>query len=208
MPEQKDSREAGPQMRPKPGTPTTSIINAEKQSIAWDLIEEAARKIGVSAAAREYKVSIGAVTSRKIRCGWKGIPDARSLAKTGNTGSEIVVAEAGDFSSRIAPYREKVFRKMDDSLGKFRAKAPKSFKEFDSASKIAERMLGIGDESAKVGVLVHINEMIDAHGESMEPIEAREISTVTLRPSLPESEQQGTSDTAQTESDALKESAP
>ncbi len=67
-------------------------------------------------------------------------------------------------------------------------------------------MLGIGDESTKIGVLVHLNEAIDQHGEDMKPIEATLIDDAeptlqncneSLTPSIPAPLIQGDSDAVQ-----------
>jgi hypothetical protein len=196
-PKESGTSEAGKQGRtkPEPFKPTSEISNGDGQMIAYDLLEESAREIGIPATAAKYQVNEHALRSRARDHKWKKIPDGRTLAKRNKgTGSELATTE-GDFSSRVAPFRERVFKKMDESLGKFRAKAPKSFKEFDSASKIAERMMGIGDEGAKIGVLVHINEAIDEHGENMQPIEATEVDAIVSPcipvSRLPDSVQQG-----------------
>ncbi len=219
--EQQDSSATGQQgNKPEPFKPVSEIRNGDGSMVAYDLLEESAREIGIPATAAKYNVNVKALRSRARDHKWRGIPDGRTLQKRNATTGRELTAGEGDFSSRIAPFREKVFKKVDESIAKFRPKAPKSFKELDSASKIAERMMGIGDEATKIGVLVHLNEAIDQHGEDMKPIEATLIDDAeptlqncneSLIPSSPATLIQGNSDAvaqpnSPKESDALKES--
>lgn len=165
------SKQRSTQLRP--GSPTTEIINEDGQAIAWDLIEESSRAIGIPATAAKYHVNGDTILKRKRLKKWKGVPDGRSLAKVEQGSSEQLTTTPGDFTDRIPGFRERVFKKANDSIGKFKAKAPKTFKELDSASKIAERMMGIGEQTGNTAVLVHINEAINQHDPDSLPLESK-----------------------------------
>jgi hypothetical protein len=148
--------------RPPPFQPTTSTVNFDGVEIAWDIIEESCREIGVIATADKYRVSPITIRARKRDHKWKKIPDGRTLVKQGSKGSRELTSANGDLSAEIAPFRAKAFQKINDSLGKFKAKAPKSFRELDSCVKIGERMLGINEEKpAQQNILIKINEAVD-----------------------------------------------
>jgi hypothetical protein len=210
-PAHQGNRDAGQQRstQAKPFTPTTEILSEDGIAVAWDLLEESSRALGIPATALKYNVRADTILKRKRLKKWKDIPDGRTLTKTVEASGAQLATTPGDFTGRIAGYRERVFKKVSDSIDKFKAKAPKSFKELDSASKIAERMMGIGDETTKIGVLVHLNEAIDQHGDDMQPIEATEVvDDAALLPSIPDSPnsatvQQGSSAPAR---DALSKS--
>ena len=166
----------GSRLSAPPFQPTTSVLNTHGEAVAWDLLEQSCREIGVPATAQKYDVKPKAILARKLSHKWKGIPDARSLAKVKQGSSAEITS---DLSSQIAPFRERAFRKINDSLGKFKPKAPKSFRELDSCVKIGERMLCIGEDTgAKQSVIVHINEAIDAFNPDSLPHEIVEAETV------------------------------
>jgi hypothetical protein len=158
----------------RPGTPTNEILNADGIAIAWDVIEDSARRIGIPKTATEYKIEADAIRTRSRRYKWKKIPHAATLAKR-NANSDALVTMTGDLASVIDRHRATVFEKTSKSIAKFRAKAPKNFREFDAADKIARRALGIDeDKPAQQSVLIQINEAIGEH-EAPVPVEAHEV---------------------------------
>jgi hypothetical protein len=162
-----------------PGTPTTSIKNADGVAVAWEVIEDESRRIGIIATADKLKVNASAIRTRMKRHKWKGIPDGRTLVAQEKQSVTNSSDQPGDFSSRVVAHRENVFKKATDSLGKVKRIPVHNAKDFDIVDKIARRAAGIDDnEMGKTAVLIHINDAIEAHGEN-QPIEA------TVIPCLP-----------------------
>lgn len=167
--------------------PTTAIKNADGIDIAWDMIEAECREHGVATAAVKFKVSAGAIHSRKKLKRWRGIPDARTLTKRDVQADSELIASGGDLTRVIGGHNARLYEKVSGSIDKFKAKAPKSFKELEVADKLVRRALGVDrDEAVNAPVLIQINEAIGAH-ESPQPIEAFEVRP--CNPSTTEPEQ-------------------
>ena len=167
-----------------PFQPTTSVLNDQNQPVAWDLLEQSSKEIGLPATAKKYGVKLKALHARKMSHKWRGCPDARSLAKRKEDDNTELQEPPGDFTKRITAHRERVFKLASDSLGIVaRRKTPmklKSPKDVEIMDRVARRAAGIDDNvGANANVLIHINEAIEDH-KAPKPIEAREI-----RASLP-----------------------
>lgn len=178
-----------------PGTPTTTILNADGNAIAWDVIEEESRRNGITAAASVFKVKPGTIQTRARKHKWKGIPDGRALAARKAKDVSSKTDTPGDFSSRIVAHRESIFKKGVDSLGKKKIIPIRNAKDFDIVDRIVRRAAGIDDSDPRnTAVLIHINEAIDAHGEN-EPIEATIVAAAlppdSTKPALPDSSEAG-----------------
>lgn len=191
-----------------PFAPTTEILNADGVAISWELIEETARQIGIPKTAEQFKLPLNTIHSRKKSHKWKKIPDGRALTKTDKGSDAQLSTMTGDLSGEIDRHRAMVFQKTSKSIAKFRAKAPKNFREFDAADKIARRALGIDDDKpAQQSVLIQVNEAIAEHNAPV-PIEANEIPCIPAPlPNESVDEGQQGDDTPPAESNAPKESA-
>ncbi len=200
------------------GQPTTSIADVNGNQVSWDLLIESAQSIGIPETAKQFNVNAGAIRLRAKRLKIKGIPDARSIVKGTQGRSDELVAANGDLSGHIPGFRARTFEKIDKSIRAFRPKAPKSFRELDSAVKVGERMLGIGEDTGgRAQTIIQINEAVNDHEASI-PIEATVIPC-DPEPLPNESGQQGSTspsrepahqlvDTPPPESNAPKESEP
>lgn len=165
-----------------PGTPTTSILNADGNAIAWDVIEERARSSGIVETAEFFKVNAKTIRSRSVNHKWKGVPDGRALAAAAKKAVAKSQDTPGDFSGRIVAHRESIFKKGVDSLSKKKIIPIRNAKDFDIVDRIVRRAAGIDDSDPRnTAVLIHINEAIDAHGEN-EPIEATVIESIPAQP--------------------------
>lgn len=170
----------------RPGTPTTEIRNADGVAIAWDLIEETAREIGIVQTALRYKVKAATIRMRASVHKWKKIPDGRTLV-AGVQGRNIAQnGSDSDLSRHIPAHRERVFKTASDSLGKKKIIPIRSAKDYDIVDRIARRALGIDDnEGGNQQVLIKINEAIEDH--ALKPIEAHEFNA-PLHPVTTESQ--------------------
>jgi hypothetical protein len=174
--EQQDNNEAGVQgsTKPVPFAPTTEIVNADGVAIAWDLIEQTSREFGIPTAASKYKVDQNTIQARKRLKKWKRIPDMRGHRKSMIPANAQLQTMEGDLSKHIDRHRATVFEKTSKSIAKFRPKAPRNFREFDAADKIARRALGIDDDKPTLQqTIIKINEAINS--EDAQPIEAEVI---------------------------------
>ncbi len=171
--------------------PTTSIANSEGIQIDWSLIEETARTIGIPATADKFSIDQNTIQTRKKRHKWKGIPDGRSMSKLEIQAREQDDSSPGVFTHRIIAHRERVFNKASESCGRFKVKAPSTFREFKIADDIARRAAGLDDEeSQRQSVLITINEQIDDH-DGARPIEAHEVQPCAPAPQQLESSDAG-----------------
>jgi hypothetical protein len=177
-----------PENQSKPGVATTTIKNADGEVIAWDMIEEACnvpsnRKqdtsfLTVAEASRRFKLTSQAICSRAKRNGWRMINhrDKQKLLAEQKKGDKRDWGKSGE------SHREQAFKIANTSLKKFRARAPKDFKELDIADRIARRAAGLENDSVVQQTLVHINEAVEGHAEA-QIIEAYEV-----RPEAPQIE--------------------
>jgi hypothetical protein len=178
-----------------PFQPTTSVLNDKGEHVAWDLLEQSCKEIGLPSTAQKYGVKLKALHARKKSHKWRGCPDARTIVKVKQGSSGEVIANSDDLSQHIAPYRARMFKLANDSLGKKKSIPLRNAKDFDTASRIAERMLGIGDDDKQSQhVLIAINEL--AEHEAPEPIEADVVpcSTDSQTAQHPEAEQHSLGD--------------
>jgi hypothetical protein len=168
-----------PENQSKPGVATTTIKNADGEMIAWDLVREVcdvplnrARDtsfLTAPEAARKWKLSPEAVYARAKRNGWRLI---------NHKAKQKLLAEQGknkrDWGKSGESHREQAFKIANTSLKKFRARAPKDFKELDIADRIARRAAGLENDSVVQQTLVHINEAVEGHAEA-QIVEAYEV---------------------------------
>ena len=172
-----------PENQSKPGQPTTAIKNKDGEWIAWDAIREVCdvplmRKndpsfLTAAEASRKFKLGPETIYAKAKRDNWRMISHREKeklLEKT----------EGKDWGKKGDKHREEAFKVANASLKKFRARAPKDFKELDIADRIARRAAGLENDSIVQQTLVHINEAVEGHAEN-QVIEAYEV-----RPELEE----------------------
>lgn len=124
-------------------------------------------------AAAHYKTPEGTIRKRSKRKGW--MVGKKAIAALVH--KQVVAAVEGATSaitqSEIEKHKRMVFDTMTKSLGMFKAKTPRSFREAETADKMARRSAGLQDDQTQVGVLLQLNEAINTHEpEAREPLEA------------------------------------
>jgi hypothetical protein len=159
--------------------PTTSVINANGDAVAWDTIEEAVRiagpgdskrKLTMMEAGEKFLIPYSAIYARARRYGWKVVNGTkRNLAKR--------EAAKADWVMRGEAQRELAFRLGHDSMKKFKPRAPKTFRELETADRIARRAAGLETAEVVQQTLVNINEAIEGHAEG-QVIEASEVDNI------------------------------
>jgi hypothetical protein len=162
----------------KPFTATTTIVNADGDVIAWDAIEEAVHctpfcnkdeKMTAAEAARHFKVDQQGIYARARRHKWKLVDGhKREGAKR---------AALNDWAKRGEAHREIAFAVGHESVKKFKARPPKTFRDLEIADRIARRAAGLETAEVVQQTLVHINEAIDDHGDQ-QVIEASVFDTL------------------------------
>lgn len=162
-----DSRTA--ELGRKAFLPTTHIKNDKGEQIAWDAIRErihvqAGGKAGpttltVTEAAKEFSLNRQAIYARAIRHGWRTITNAEKIK---------LIKKTRNWSESAEDHRELAFRVGHDSVKKFKAKTPKTFRDLDIADRIARRAAGLDNAEVIQQTLVHINEAIEEHADVIE----------------------------------------
>jgi hypothetical protein len=174
---------------------------AAKGSINYEPIkaEITSGRMNWAEAAKHFNVKENTLRVYAIRHRWH-IPQSAIKTIVRKQVAKAVEAEVAAITQQeIEAHKRKVFDIATESVGKFKAKAPKSFKDLDTADRIARRSAGIDDDGDDRSVsLILCNERLEAHGVPVEPIEAHEVqqpneSHATLQPdnSLGDAGQQG-----------------
>lgn len=157
-----------PENQTKPGVATTTIKNKDGEWIAWDVIYEACnvppnRKqdpsfLTAPEAAKQFKIASTAIYARAKREGWRLLSHHEK--------NKILENQGKDWGKKGEKHRELAFQLAHESLKKFKATKPRSFKELDIADRIARRAAGLENDSIVQQTLVHINEAVEGHAES------------------------------------------
>lgn len=148
---------------PAPEQPTAAShkISLEK----WKLIEDDCTHpdtpLSFAQAEKKYGVSQKTISKRANRNKW---PIPRVIAKQIQGKLEQAVErQAIKWASKGDRHREVVFNLAHESLKKMKPKAPKNFREAESADKMARRAAGLEVADVNQQTLIQINEAIDAH---------------------------------------------
>lgn len=159
------------------GQPTTTIKNKDGEWISWDAVEEVCnvppnRKqdpsfLTAAEASRRFKLSPEAIYARAKGNGWRLIGHREKQKMEKDKGKR-------DWGKSGEAHREAAFKIAHESLKKFKATKPKSFKDLDIADRIARRAAGLENDSIVQQTLVHINEAVEGHAEN-QVIEAHEV---------------------------------
>lgn len=157
-----------PENQLKPGQPTTTVKNKDGEWISWDAVEEICnvppnRKqdpsfLTAAEAARKFKLLPETIYARAKRDGWRLISHREKQKIQKDKGKR-------DWGKSGEAHREAAFKVAHESLKKFKAIKPKSFKELDLADRIARRAAGLENDSIVQQTLVHINEAVEGHAE-------------------------------------------
>jgi hypothetical protein len=143
--------------------------NAPKESATdWTAIETQITSGAMTypEAAEHFGIPENTIRKRASRKRWRTTQRTlkRLVTKQVQKQVEKTVASAAIAisASEIEAHKRKVFDITSKSIAKFRAKAPKTFRELDSADKIVRRAAGLQDDQTQVGVLLQVNESINA----------------------------------------------
>ena len=157
-----------PENQSKVGQPTTTVKNKEGEWVSWDAVEEVCnvppnRKqdpmfLTAAEAARQFKLSREVIYARAKRHGWRLISHVEK--------QKLQKDKKRDWGKSGEAHREAAFKVAHESLKKFKAIKPKSFKELDLADRIARRAAGLENDSIVQQTLVHINEAVEGHAEN------------------------------------------
>lgn len=149
-----------------PFLPTTHINNADGQPISWDEVRKQVEtfKMTIPECADHYKISESTIRNRANRQQWKMI-NAHIMNK---------LRRKADWTERQDAHRDMAFKVAHESMKKFKAKAPKNFRELEAADKIARRAAGLDTSEVVQQTLIQVNEAIDA-GEAI----VQEVSALT-----------------------------
>lgn len=150
----------------KPGTITTTVINADGDVVAWDAVKEACHcttmcnkdeKMTVREAADHFKIDQQAIYARGRRHKWKFVNGSQRFNEKRRA--------AIDWAKRGEDHRELGFTIAHESVKKFKPRSPKNFRELEIADRIARRNAGLETAEVIQQTLVHINEAIEDHGD-------------------------------------------
>lgn len=142
----------------------------------WLVIEQAV-SAGLDIVDAEKKFGVKADTIRKRSTRYKWVMP-KHVALAVRAKNEIAVQKAAEnWLEKGEQHRETAFQVASDSVKKFKAKAPKNFRELEAADKIARRAAGLDTgDGVTVQTLINLNERMNNHEDETvleaEPIEA------------------------------------
>jgi hypothetical protein len=151
--------------------------------IPWAAIEQCciAGMTNTEAAAK-FGVKADTVQRRALRHKWTTpLAVAKRSAQLARETSATVETVAQDWLEKGEAHRIKAFDIASESVAKFKPKAPKSFRELESADRIARRAAGLDVADTVVATLLQINERVDNFDN-----EPEEISPVIEAEVIPE----------------------
>lgn len=173
-----------------------------KPKIDWEPIAAAAKQgFTYQELAEKFGVKVDTIRQKAHRGGWvlpKNIKAAvqretkRAIAETAKKAATAAVA---DWSGRGDQLREDAFRVAHASIKKFKPRAPKSFRELESATKIARQAAGLDTEVVGGAVLIQMHERMENFADE-QPIEATVVDAEfakELPDSLPAPSEEGES---------------
>lgn len=146
------------------------MINKSGASLAdWEVIErECIAGLSFPDAERKFGVKADTIRKHARRGQWPTpyaiVRRARELAKP----SRALDSAAESWNERGEKHRELAFEKTNESIKKFRIRAPANFRELEAADKVARRAAGLENAETIQQTLVQINEA----GDAEQPIEA------------------------------------
>jgi hypothetical protein len=150
---------AEPTLRPKKSKRTSTL------EIPWQEIEECLRAgERVTDLAKLYKLAPSTI---RAHCSRNKMPCNRRMVKTISKEMEQVVRAAAEEAAKSwlekgEEHRKVAFDIAHESVSKFKARAPRNFRELEAADKIARRAAGLEVADVVQQTLVNVNEAIDS----------------------------------------------
>lgn len=145
----------------------------------WIAIEQAvAAGLTFVEAETKFNVKLDTIRKRAARHKWV-LPS--HVAAVVRAKHEIAVQKAAEnWLEKGEQHRETAFKVASDSVKKFKAKAPKNFRELEAADKIARRAAGLDTgEGVNVQTLINLNERMN-NAEDEQVFEASAIDAEIL----------------------------
>jgi hypothetical protein len=161
-------------------------------NIDWDAVEKACiAGMDFPSAAKHFDVKEDTIRKRANRYKWPTpLAIARRAAELSKGSAKALDAAATDWNAKGEAHRAIAFEKAHESIKKFKPRAPKSFRELESAVKVARQSAGLDTADVQVATLIQLNERLE-NAELEQPIEA------TLLPDSPVKELPNNSTTPQ-----------
>lgn len=168
-----------------------------KLDVDWDAVRKAIELDGmtIAEASLKFEVKPNTIQMRVYRESWiLPLTIKKSVQKRLELATEKAIAKITDgWLERGERHRETAFKVASESVKKFKAKAPKNFRELEAADKIARRAAGLDTAEVNTQTLIQINERMEAYDEP-QPIEATllppmDAAISVLNNHIPEAEQ-------------------
>jgi hypothetical protein len=156
-----------------------------KAAINWEPIKMAivSGQMTWPEASRAFEVKEDTIRKRANREAW---PTPKRIAKAIQTklsnpvqNSAVGEAVANIARERIERHIATAFDIASKSVAKFRAKAPKDFRELNVADQIARRAAGIQDTAPQTAVMLQLNEAVNCFDPDAQPVEDESIPRPT-----------------------------
>lgn len=123
-------------------------------------------------ASKKYNIKENTLRVKAKRGKWvtPKIVRAQVSAEIKRTTGATVTKVVADWLAKGEDLRDLSFTKAHDSIKKFKPKAPKNFRELESAVKIARQAAGLETADINVATLIQMNERME-NFEDEQPIE-------------------------------------
>jgi hypothetical protein len=152
-----------------------------KTDIPWDKIEhDLQHGMSMPEAARRYDVKYDTI-KKHVKLNHIVIPSRQLQRNVERNLHKVVEAAlekvADKWAEKGENHRKVAFDVAHASVKKFKAKAPRNFRELEAADKIARRAAGLETADVVQQTLINVNEAIDNFDEPREVKEATVVET-------------------------------
>jgi hypothetical protein len=161
--------------------PTTTIKSMNGDIVEWAEVEKlAVAGVPLIDLSRKFNIKAATVRKRAQRFHWTTpVAIARRALQIQSVKNELAVNQAAtDWVAKGEAHRKKAFEIASESVKAFRPKAPRNFRELESADKIARRAAGLDVSEVQVQTLIQMNENIDNFDQPEEITDAEIIEVI------------------------------